>query len=196
MSTGSSPRCSLASWLVERLRQRAARHQRILARDMTPESAGANNRHDSNTPSTRLAAMAIHSRARQGAAGGRAAARGELQHLAAIRGRCRGAARDGREPLGKRLVEHFRERAGHSARAARDAARRGAPARDPLDGRGDFGAQLRVQLAIRVGHQGFIVVIHGEFPRLPSAAASAVRPRARRLVSVPIGISSTSAASL
>jgi hypothetical protein len=59
--------------------------------------------------------------------------------------------------------------------------------------RGDLRAPLGIELSIGVGHQCLVVVDHVE---PPSAAASAVRPRARRLVRVPMGTSSNSAASL
>ena len=50
------------------------------------------------------------------------------------------------------------------------------------------GALRRVELAVGIGHQGFVVVVHAGSPlSSASAAASAVRPRASRLVSVPIG---------
>ena len=54
-----------------------------------------------------------------------------------------------------------------------------------------LGVLRGVELAVEVGHQRLFV--HHPFPNM---ACSASRPRAMRLVSVPIGISSTSAASL
>src|SRR5688572_317228 len=60
-----------------------------------------------------------------------------------------------------------------------------------------FAAMSIVELAVRVGHEGFFRDRHDVPPsRPPSSASSASRPRARRLVTVPIGTSSTSAASL
>ena len=99
----------------------------------------------------------------------------------------------GFEAVGNGLFQHPRKRAGHS-RAQRAllfyVKRERGIARD---GRFDLGAARRVQLAVDIGHQGVVVVVQ---PGSPSATASAARPRARRLVSVPIGTSSTSAASL
>ena len=56
----------------------------------------------------------------------------------------------------------------------------------------------RIELAIRVGHQSLVAEGHGPASQAssPSICCSASRPRARRLVSVPIGTCMTCAASL
>jgi len=61
----------------------------------------------------------------------------------------------------------------------------------------NLGARDEVELAVGVGHQHLVgEFLHGAPSLPPSRAWSASRPRASRLVSVPIGMPSDSAASL
>ena len=143
-----------------------------------------------NAPSNRLAAIATHSRACHGDAGARAGRAGNCSTLPRLACAARAT------PIGDRLIQYGCERAfdpGAQRTLLLDTA---GQRRISFGGRGDFTRSTRVELAVHVGHQDFVVVVHGGFPFSVRAAASAVRPRASRLVSVPIGISSTSAASL
>ena len=134
-----------------------------------------------------LAAIASHSRAPHRTPVARAARAGNCTHGATTpRGRRAQGFRHGLFEHGSEGVRH----PGAQHALTLDAAREPGIA---LEGRGNLGAPRGVEFAVDVGHQGFIVIVHGGSP---SAAASAVRPRASRLVNVPIGISSTSAASL
>jgi hypothetical protein len=132
---------------------------------------------------------------------GRADPHRELHHVAASpRSGC-GFARTTRgiqQAVRRRFIEYLAECVRNSSTqrtVPRDALRK---RRIPLDGGSDIGTPRLVEFAVGERHQCFVIVIHALSP-LPSServAASALRPRARRLVRVPMGISSISAASL
>ncbi len=125
----------------------------------------------------------------------------ELHHVATTPRIGRGLARAVRgmhQALRRRFIEQLAECTRHlcAQRAVtRDSLRK---PRIALHCRRDLGALQLVELAIGERHQSFVIVFHdgSPFPSSERAAASALRPRARRLVNVPMGISSTSAASL
>ena len=128
--------------------------------------------------------------------------RRKLQDLAAgceLGRRRRGCRlRDCHESLRHRLIEHRGERPrdlGPQRAMLLDTA---SQRRIALHGGRDQRLLCLIELAVGVRHESFVVVVHGGSPISSSerAAASAVRPRARRLVRVPMGISSTAAASL
>jgi hypothetical protein len=112
-------------------------------------------------------------------------------------GSCSGLLRRAQQPVRHRFFEHAGEC------AADFGAHRAMPLDFPRDlridrhFRFDRAAGLGIELAVGVGHQCFRRELHDRSPgRSLNKACSASRPRASRLVNVPIGTSSTSAASL
>src|SRR6185369_6385578 len=127
------------------------------------------------------------------------AARGKLDHVATSRSlRAHADTRSSFEALRNGLAQHPGKCTGHPGAQRFVFLHAKREARVLRNRRVDLCALCRIELAVGVGHEGFVVVLHAISPLASSAssAASAVRPRASRLVSVPIGISNTPAASL
>ena len=118
-------------------------------------------------------------------------------HDSVVAGGGRRAADCVQQALWDRLVEHRVERAAHLRPQRAMVLDAAGERRIGVDRGLDLRALDCVELAVRIRHQLFVGNAHGKPPSAPPSRASSVsRARASRLVTVPIGTSSTAAASL